>query len=41
MKQVFRLYLSRYLDTKSVALCLALIIGSSLLFTDYCMRAGI
>ncbi len=36
MKQVFRLYLGRYLDTKRVALCIALTIGSFLFITDYC-----
>jgi hypothetical protein len=36
MKQVFRLYCSRYLDTKKVALCIALTIGSLLFITDYC-----
>ncbi|MCP4264787.1 MAG: hypothetical protein GY777_04295 [Candidatus Brocadiaceae bacterium] len=36
MKQVFRLYLGRYLDTRRVALCLAFTIGCLLIFTDYC-----
>ena len=36
MKQVFRLYCSRYLNAKKVALCLALTIGSLLFITDYC-----
>jgi len=36
MKQVFRLYLGRYLNTKRVALCIALTIGSLLFITDYC-----
>ena len=36
MKQVFRLCCSRYLDTKKVALCIALTIGSLLFITDYC-----
>ncbi len=36
MKQVFRLYCSRYLDAKRVALCIVLTIGSLLFITDYC-----
>lgn len=36
MKQVFRSYCSRYPDTKKVALCIALTIGSLLFITDYC-----
>ncbi len=36
MEQVFRLYCGRYLDTKRVALCIALTIGSLLFITDYC-----
>lgn len=36
MEQVFRLCRGRYPDTKRVALCLALTIGSLLLVTDYC-----
>ena len=36
MKQVFRLCCGRYSDTKRVALCIALTIGSLLFITDYC-----
>ena len=36
MKQVFRLCCSRYLDTRRIALCIALTIGSLLFITDYC-----
>jgi hypothetical protein len=36
MKQAFSSYCDRYLDTKRVAVCIALTIGSLLFFTDYC-----
>ena len=36
MKQVLRLRHSRYIDTKSVALCMVLTIGCLLFFADYC-----
>ncbi len=36
MKQAFSSYCGRYLDTKKVALCIALTIGSLLFITDYC-----
>ncbi len=36
MKQAFSSYCGRYIDTKKVALCIALTIGSLLFITDYC-----
>ena len=36
MKQAFSAYCGRYLDTKRVALCIALTLGSLLFITDYC-----
>ncbi len=36
MEHVFRLCCGRYLDTRRVALCIALTLGSLLFITDYC-----
>ena len=36
MKPVFRLHYSRYIDTKNVALCMALIMGALFSFSDVC-----